>query len=69
MIVLAKDADRTGRLAYYGPVSKVYDYFGKEKIEQILLAINQKDEGGEGKADYYVSRYAAMADEIVGVAV
>jgi len=69
VIVLAKDADRTGRLAYYGPVSKVYDYFGKEKIEQILLAINQKDEGGEGKADYYVSRYAAMADEIVGVAV
>ena len=69
VIVLAKDADRTGRLAYYGPVSKVYDYFGKEKIEQILLAINQKDEGGEGKADYYVSRYAAMVDEIVGAAV
>ena len=69
VIVLAKDADRTGRLAYYGPVDKVYGYFEKEKIEQILLSINQKDEGGEGKADYYVSKYAGMVNEIVGAAV
>ncbi|MBQ5310768.1 MAG: ABC transporter ATP-binding protein, partial [Oscillospiraceae bacterium] len=64
VIVLAKDADRTGRLAYYGPVKDAYGFFGKEKIEQILLSVNQKDEGGEGKADYYVSRYA----EAVGAA-
>ena len=69
VIVLAKDADRTGRLAYYGPVDKAYSFFGKEKIEQILLSINQTDEGGEGKADYYVSRYASIADTITEAAV
>ena len=57
VIVLAKDAERTGRLAYYGPVDEVYDFFGKESMENILLAINQKDEGGEGRAEEFVSKY------------
>lgn len=59
VIVLAKDAERTGRLAYYGPVDEVYDFFGKESMENILLAINQKDEGGEGRAEEFVSRYVS----------
>ena len=62
VIVLAKDKDRTGRLAYYGSVSGAYEFFGKEKTEEFLLSVNQKDEGGEGKADYYVSKYAAMSE-------
>lgn len=59
VIVLAKDAERTGRLAYYGPVDEVYDFFGKESMENILLAINQKDEGGEGRAEEFVSKYVS----------
>jgi ABC-type multidrug transport system ATPase subunit len=58
VIVLAKDASRTGRLAYYGPVKEAYDFFGKESMEEILLSINQTEEGGEGRADEFVEKYA-----------
>ena len=66
VIVLAKDAARTGRLAYYGPVKDSYDFFGKESMEDILLSINQKDEGGEGRADEFVEKYAEYMKEKVG---
>ena len=59
VMVLAKDAARTGRLAYYGPVKEAYEFFGKQSMEEILLSINQKDEGGEGRADEFVEKYSA----------
>lgn len=58
VIVLAKDASRTGRLAYYGPVKEAYEFFGKDSMEDILLSINQTDEGGEGRGDEFVEKYA-----------
>ncbi len=60
VIVLAKDASRTGRLAYYGPVKEAYGFFGKQSMEEILLTINQKEEGGEGRADEFVEKYADL---------
>jgi len=68
VIVLAKDADRTGRLAYYGPVKESYEFFGKNSMEEILLSINQKDEGGEGRADEFVSKYVHRLKTIGGEA-
>lgn len=66
VIVLAKDAGRTGRLAWYGPVNEAYEFFGKESMEEILLSVNQKDEGGEGRADEFVEKYADYMQEKVG---
>ncbi len=66
VIVLAKDARRTGRLAWYGPVNEAYEFFGKSSMEEILLSINQKDEGGEGKADEFVEKYADRMKEKIG---
>ena len=63
VIVLAKDASRTGRMAYYGPVKESYDFFGKQTMEEILLSINQTDEGGEGRADEFVEKYAEITAE------
>ena len=60
VMVLAKDATRTGRLAYYGPIEESYEFFGKKTMEEILLSINQKDEGGEGRADEFVEKYGEM---------
>ena len=60
VIVLAKDASRTGRLAYYGPVKEAYEFFGKNSMEDILLSVNQTDEGGEGRADEFVEKYAEL---------
>lgn len=69
VIVLAKDASRTGRLAYYGPVNDAYEFFGKQSMEEILLTINQKEEGGEGRADEFVEKYADRVLESEKIAV
>ncbi|MCR4990711.1 MAG: ABC transporter ATP-binding protein, partial [Lachnospiraceae bacterium] len=50
VIVLAKDASLTGRLAFYGPIGEAYEFFGKKSMEEILLSVNREDEGGEGRA-------------------
>lgn len=63
VIVLAKDSARTGRLAYYGPVKEAYEYFGKDSMEEILLSVNQKEEGGEGRANEFVDKYAGLTEE------
>jgi ABC-type multidrug transport system ATPase subunit len=58
VIVLAKDGSRTGRMAYYGTVKGARKFFGKKTMEDILLAVNQKDEGGDGRADEFIEKYA-----------
>ena len=57
VIVLAKDSDRSGRLTYFGPVDEAFEFFEKDSFEGILLAINQKEEGGEGRAEELVTKY------------
>ena len=66
VIVLAKDSSRCGRLAWYGPVSEAQKFFGKDNMEGILLSINQVDEGGEGKADEFVEKYAELCGKEAG---
>ena len=58
VIVLAKDAARTGRLAYFGSVEEARSFFGRERMEQIVMSVNRPEEGGEGMADEYIRRYA-----------
>lgn len=57
VIVLAKDANRTGRLAYYGPVEDARRFFEKDTMEGIISTINRKEEGGEGRADEMIERF------------
>ena len=66
VIVLAKDSRRTGRLAWYGPVDEAKEFFGKDTMEEILLSINQKEEGGEGRADEFVEKYADRVKAAAG---
>ena len=58
LIVLAKDSRRTGRLAFYGSIDEAKKFFGQDTMEGILRLINQKDEGGEGRSDEFVLKYA-----------
>ena len=60
VIILAKDSARTGRLAWYGSVEGAREFFGKQRMEEIVKAVNRKEEGGEGLADEYVMRYAEV---------
>ena len=60
VIVLAKDAKMTGRLAFYGSIDEARKFFGKDRMEQIVLAINRTEEGGEGRADEFVEKYVEV---------
>lgn len=60
VIVLAKDAKRTGRLAFFGPVEEARRFFGRDRMEEIVKAINSKQEGGEGRADEFILRFAEV---------
>lgn len=61
VIVLAKDSARTGRLAWYGSIADARQFFGREKMEQIVKSVNRKEEGGDGLADEFVMKYAEVA--------
>lgn len=60
VIVLAKDSARTGRLAYYGGIAEARGFFGRDTMEQIVRCINRTEEGGEGRADEFVMKYAEV---------
>ena len=60
VIVLAKDSNRTGRLAYFGPIEEARTFFGKEKMEEIVKSINRTEEGGEGRADEFILKYTEV---------
>ena len=58
VIVLAKDKDRVGRLAFFGPVEEARTFFDRPDMEKIVMAINGKNVGGEGRADEFIEKYA-----------
>ncbi len=60
VIVLAKDDSGTGRLAFFGSVEDARTFFDKNSMEGILRSINRTDEGGEGRANEFVEKYAAV---------
>ena len=66
VIVLAKDSDKTGRLAFYGTPQEAKEFFGKQTMEQIVMSVNSKEEGGEGRADELVEKYMALASSQKG---
>ena len=64
VIVLAKDTNRTGRLAFFGSIEEARKFFGKEKMEEIVLTINRQEEGGEGRADEFIGKYAEVMQHV-----
>lgn len=60
VIVLAKDSSQVGRLAFYGSIPEAREFFGCEKMEEIVKLINQKEEGGSGRADEFIAKYTEL---------
>lgn len=59
VIVLAKDSrDNCGHLVFSGSPKEACSFFGVENLEGVVKKINRPDEGGEGKAEFYISKYA-----------
>lgn len=61
VIVLAKSTkDNCGHLAFYGSPKEALAYFGVDAYKGIVKKINRADENGEGMADYFIDKFAAM---------
>lgn len=61
VIVLAKSTgDHVGHLAFYGGVEEARSFFGKDSMEEILLLMNSKEEGGQGLADAYIEKFRQL---------
>lgn len=59
VIVLAKSsADNAGHLAYYGSVPDALEFFGVNKLSEIVLEINS--EGGKGRGDEFIRKFENM---------
>lgn len=58
VIVLARDSGRVGRLAFYGTPDEARKFFGKDTMENVVMAVNEKSAGGEGRADEFIEKYA-----------
>ena len=63
VIVLGRDSGRVGRLAFYGTPDEARAFFGKDTMEGIVMCVNRKEEGGEGRADEFIAKYAALTAE------
>ncbi len=60
VIVLAKDSALTGRLAFYGSIQEAREFFGCEKMEEIVKLLNREEEGGDGRADEFIEKYVEV---------
>ena len=58
VIVLARNKSRVGQLAFYGSPAEARAFFGKDTMEGIVMSINRKEEGGEGRADELIQRFS-----------
>ena len=66
VIVVAKDSGRVGRLAFYGSPEEARAFFGRDTMEEIVMSVNRKEEGGEGLADEFIERYAELTNDQEG---
>ena len=58
VLVLAKSVrDNCGELAFYGNTADALEFFGVNKLKEIIIEINPQNEGGKGKSDYYIDKF------------
>ncbi|MBQ3404017.1 MAG: ABC transporter ATP-binding protein, partial [Oscillospiraceae bacterium] len=66
VIVLGRDSGRVGRLAFYGSPQEAREFFGKDTMEDVVMTVNRKEEGGDGLADECIERYARLVSAAEG---
>lgn len=57
VVILVKDSNKTGRIAYHGSPYQMKTFFQVDDYVDILMKLNSEDEGGENLADFYIDQY------------
>lgn len=58
VLVIAKSSvEKCGKLAFFGDPYEALDYFGVQRLQDIMKEINPPHEGGRGNADRYIEKY------------
>ena len=57
MVIARSSVDNCGHLAFFGDTDTAMQYFGVTKLQDIMMEINPKHEGGKERADYYINRF------------
>ena len=61
VLVLARsERDKSGHLAFYGDTADALNFFGVQRLKEIIIEINPENEGGKGRADYYIDRFRGL---------
>ena len=61
VMVLAKGGkENAGHIAFCGTVDEAIKFFGVDNLQDIVVKINSKSEGGEGKADEFINKYNVL---------
>lgn len=63
-VVLAKSLrDGAGHLAFFGGAHEALLFFGVKRLRDIMLELNPPSEGGHGRADEYIEKYARLRSD------
>lgn len=57
VVVLVRDSNKTGRIAYSGSPQNLKSFFGVNDYVDILIKLNSPEENGEGLADEFIRKY------------
>ena len=58
VLVLARSlSDKAGHLAFFGSTQEALAYFEVDRLQDIMIKINPKEEGGMGLADKYIRSF------------
>ena len=60
IVVLVKNSNGIGQIAYFGEPKNAKSFFEVAEYVDILKKVNSVDEGGEGNADQFISKFAAQ---------
>ena len=65
IVVLVKPSGCSGQVAFFGTPIEAKFFFGVDNYVDILTKLNNKDEGGEGKAEYYIRKFKRYYAHII----
>lgn len=62
VVVMGKASDNVGHMIFEGDINSCKSFFGVKRLYDIIKLINNKNENGEAKTDYFLNKFRTMSD-------